>query len=131
MFIPQAPSSGLKRSLAEMEAQQGFPTKVRFVEKLGSTIGDILENKDLLSGHCHRDDCFPSKSKPGKCFRKNVLYEIVCEGCRGEGKTTKYFGETARTGYDRGAEHWKSRRTGEKGHFLTKHKEETLRLDFL
>ena len=63
-------------------------------------------------------------------FRKNVLYEIVCEGCRGEEKTTKYFGKTARTGYDRGAEHWKSLRTGEKGHFLTKHKEETLHSDF-
>ena len=54
----------------------------------------------------------------GNVLEKNVLYEIVCEGCRGEGKTTKYFGETARTGYDRGAEHWKSLRTGEKGHFL-------------
>ena len=54
----------------------------------------------------------------GSVLEKNVLYEVVCEQCREEGKIMKYSGETARTGYYIGVEHLNCFRTGENGLFF-------------
>ena len=42
---------------------------------------------------------------PGKCKRKNIVYTFKCNLCKEEDKIGVYFGESSRTGYDRGAEH--------------------------
>ena len=41
-------------------------------------------------------------------------------------KTVSYFGESARTSYDRGSEHWKAWKNREKDSVLTLHREEAL-----
>ena len=41
----------------------------------------------------------------GKCRREGVVYRITCLECEKENTAAVYWGETARTGYERGVEH--------------------------
>ena len=38
-------------------------------------------------------------------MRQGVVYQISCSSCKTDAKKTHYYGESARTGYDRGLEH--------------------------
>ena len=44
-------------------------------------------------------------------MRKGALYEIRCMGCKSLGKEMVYVGETARSCFDRGLEHWRALET--------------------
>ena len=54
---------------------------------------------------CGRTNCFPCKSEPGKCSIQGVVYQITCVICKEKGVETQYYGESARTCFDRGVEH--------------------------
>ena len=41
----------------------------------------------------------------GECRQEGVVYLITCLKCKEWGKRTEYWGETARTGFERGNEH--------------------------
>ena len=41
----------------------------------------------------------------GECRQEGVVYQITCLRCKGEGTLAEYWGETARTAYERGEEH--------------------------
>ena len=125
MFVPHTPNSELKKNLTEMENGLGFVGKVRYCETMGPTVEDILVKKDPWSLHCKRDKCFPCRTKPGKCFKKNITYNVICLNCKEGGEKTLYIGETARTGYDRGVEHLDSLKRGDEGNGLAKHKNES------
>ena len=47
------------------------------------------------------------KGSPGVCILKGVVYQCTCNVCEAEGKNAKYFGETARSMYERIQEHKK------------------------
>ena len=44
-------------------------------------------------------------TKTGDCTKKNIVYQIECAECTSLEKKPKYFGETARTGFERMREH--------------------------
>ena len=108
MFIPYTPNSALRNKLTQGEALLEYRTRTKFVEKMGSSLREMLVKADPDPQPCGRDDCFPCRSTPGACMRQNGLYSIECETCRQNEKTSLYIGESARTLYDRGLEHQKA-----------------------
>merc|ERR1711954_137298 len=106
MFIPHTRGGALKRKLTLMEEKLPFQRKFKYVERSGTSLGDMLTTKEPWAGDCGRERCFAcTTGNQGKCMRPGVLYSITCTTCMEEGKKAQYWGETARTGYDRGLEH--------------------------
>ena len=104
-FIPYTEGSRLKARLTEMERKQPYERKLKFVEQMGSSVGDILVKKDIGGGACGRQDCFPCTSgDTGKCMNQGVVYQITCGTCKEKKIEVSYIGESARTPYDRGQE---------------------------
>ena len=61
----------------------------------------------------------------GDCMNEGMRYRIDSITCKEErGITVRYYGESTRTLYDRGGDHWRAWRTGQKDSVLTIHVEE-------
>ena len=92
-----------------MEKDLGFQSKVRYLEELGPTLASKLIKKEPDPQTCGRQNCLPCRTKAGVCQRQGVLYKLVCKICTQEGREKQaiYVGESARTPFDRGAEHLK------------------------
>ena len=45
-------------------------------------------------------------------MQQGACYMITCITCKLEGRDSRYFGETARTPYDRGLDHWNALENG-------------------
>ena len=89
------------------------------------TMEDSLVVKDPWSGSCQRGGCFPcSSGKVGQCMIQGVTYRIDCQACKEEGTEATYFGESARTMFDRGAEHLSLLRSWNQESVLVQHMEE-------
>ena len=103
---------------------------------------------------CRRKECLPCKGrlmlaceeverpepKPGsptlpwpskeqvraspKCTSEGIGYQIECWPCRLEGKTFAYIGESRRSSYQRGREHWQEVEMKKQSHPLVIHAEE-------
>ena len=58
---------------------------------------------------CGREACISCpESKEGgggKCKQEGVVYTITCKKCKEGGILAEYWGETARTAFERGEEH--------------------------
>ena len=61
---------------------------------------------------CYTDD-------RGKCNATGVTYELVCQECRDQ-----YIGETARSAYSRGKEHFRTMEQEEEGFVMCRHANE-------
>ena len=57
-------------------------------------------------------------------MKQNVTYRIDCQICKASGKETTYFGESARTMYDRGQEHLSALNSRDPNSVLVQHLEE-------
>ena len=57
-------------------------------------------------------------------MKQGITYRIDCVLCKEEEKVVTYFGESARTMYDRGAEHLSAMRAGDPESVLVQHQEE-------
>ena len=110
---------------------------VRFVERGGNTITDLMKGKKEEEG-CGSTDCLICWSKGwigeeaekmtaakmegtqtpytvtkedtkalGSCTKEGANYENDCITCRTQGKIRRYYGETSRSTYQRGKEHLK------------------------
>ena len=86
-FIPFTSNSKLKQSLTEVENRLDFPQKIKYVEKLGTKVVDLLRVKDPLEGKCGRSNCFPCRNGDGggKFTQQNVTYMIECLKCKQNG----------------------------------------------
>ena len=73
MFIPYTHGSKLKSELTKLEQNQPYDRKIKFVEKMGLTLNNILCKKDPVSDHCGRE-CFLCESKPGGDAWDKVLF---------------------------------------------------------
>ena len=105
MFVQHTRESRLKKELQAMEDRLGFADRMRYVEKSGPNLADVLVTKDPWKGHCQRDGCMVCKGTPGVCSTKGVVYEFTCVKCQENGKNAKYYGETSRTMFERIQEH--------------------------
>ena len=57
-FIPFTSNSKLKQYLTEVENRLDFPQKIKYVEKLGTKVVDLLRVKDPWDGKCGRPNWF-------------------------------------------------------------------------
>ena len=104
-FIPLTENSELKKRLNEMDLSAKFSSRFRYVEVAGTSLINSLGTPNPWDTPCHRDKCFPCQAEVGKCMAQGANYTITCMICKDNGVQVKYFGETARTPYDRGHEH--------------------------
>ena len=56
-----------------------------------------------------------------KCTTEGIGYALECWTCRLQGRTYRYIGESSRSPYQRGQEHWKEILAGKKTHPLVDH----------
>ena len=125
LFIPYTENSELKKILQEAECHLAGYGSVRYVETTGRTMERSVVTKDPWAGSCLREDCFPCTSgRVGQCMKQNVTYRIDCQICKASGKETTYFGESARTMYDRGQEHLSALNSRDPNSVLVQHLEE-------
>ena len=88
-----------------MEENARFSTKFKYIEQAGNSLIGSLGTVDPWDTPCNRERCFPCQSEVGKCMKQGCNYTITCLICKSEGKVVQYFGESARTPFDRGSEH--------------------------
>ena len=83
------------RKLTRVFKNEGFP--VRIVHK-STSLRQVLRKKEDKQPNCSRLNCKTSLQKI--CFRKNVVYKIICNRCR-----NRYIGSIIRHLHDRIKEH--------------------------
>ena len=131
MFVPATPGGELVKQLQENEEKMKEGTsrkKIKFVERGGTTVKDMLcRNNPWGKRKCGRDECLVcpdgKEGMGGECRREGVLYLITCKKCQEMGVKAEYWGETARTGYERGGEHLAGLRGRYEKNGLWKHSE--------
>ena len=126
LFVKQTPNGILAKRLqkAENDISRLTGDRVKVVERGGTNIRRMLVKSNPWAGSlCGRDNCLPCMSADGKqdCFSKGVVYDMTCTTCEDEAKDKndlnvplyRYTGTTARSIYERGAEHLKAFRDGD------------------
>ena len=105
MFIPLTRGSRLKKLLQAMEDDLGFDERVKYVERPGANIGDILMRKDPWQSPCGRESCMVCEHTPGVCTNQGVVYKFSCGTCKEKGAEALYFGETSKSMFERISQH--------------------------
>ena len=105
VFLPITEGSKLKQDIQNMELSANFLTRFKYIESTGISLIGSLGKLDPWETLCQCPNCFSCQSKPGKCMKTGANYTIECQNCKTNGLEVKYFGETARTPFDRGVEH--------------------------
>ena len=126
VFIPYTPGGELRKKLQEeddnLTSMLGMK-RVRFVERGGIGIAALLcRSNPWREQGCGRRGCQVCRGgKGGECRVESVVYQIQCMVCKEREKRRVYIGETGRSGYERGTDHWNDWRRKLKGSFLHKH----------
>ena len=113
LFVPATPEGELARRIQEGDDRMREGTgerRIKVVERGGETLREMLcRNNPWGNMKCERERCLScehsKEGKGGACKRENVVYKIVCLECEKGGTKAEYWGETSRTGYERGEEH--------------------------
>ena len=110
-------------ALCAYERRGGAKRCIRIVERAGISLKSKLFSSNPWSKEgCSRTDCFPCK--PGElmiCQRENITYSIACNTCLQQGVSNIYCGESSRTLFLRGKEHWSAYLDKTKASVLHKH----------
>ena len=104
-----------------MEQNLGFKTRFKYIEQMGLSIREMVVKKDPDAQECGRSECMVCLTKPGVCMRKGGIYKITCMTCKGQGKSVVYVGETGRSLWDRGVEHFNAIRRYNKESPMVEH----------
>ena len=139
LFVEQSPGGELAKRMREtlrsMEPTMGFRIKV--VERCGQALGSKFPLTNLWEGNtCGREACVTC-NQGGEyipdCSRKNLMYENICISCNpgaaGGEKVeqvkddipTLYVGETSRSIFERGKEHWEGAKKGAENNHMVRH----------
>ena len=131
MFVPHTPGGELARQLQKVE--DSFSSmhnigRVKIVERGGRRLKDILGKKDPWApASCLRSDCMMCQSASKKkdsvktCHKESVVYLISCDRCKINKVKAHYVGESSRTGYLRGKEHYQGQQSQREENALCKH----------
>ena len=111
--------------------------KIKLVERSGRSLTQILTKSNPWGGgDCGRGGCIlcQTKAETGKnltqsCTKRNIVYETWCADCLKksedtngvEGGTYKYIGESAKSAFERGANHLYDRKNLDLGSHMLKH----------
>ena len=136
MFVIPTPGGELVKELTqrEQEMNKNCNERVKFVEKGGQKIKDILGTKKPLdSAKCVQTNCplctdsehVQGDPEGGKipCNSNNVGYRWQCLKCKERNKIKMYEGETGRSARIRGLEHVKDLEKKRQNSVLFKHVE--------
>ena len=123
--------------MARSENKIGF--RIKIVERAGTFVRNTLPNTNPWAGaHCSRMDCTTCNQGLDKlpdCTKRSLVYESICVDCnptaRGKGELevmeqeqpSIYVGETARSMYERGKQHWEAWRSRREDSHIHKHME--------
>ena len=140
IFVPQTEHSGLAKILRENEEEMLNVTgyKLKVVERAGKSLTSMLTKTNPWGGNdCGRNGCLQcqTKSDTGKnlhqsCSNRSIVYETWCADCLAKmedplggegGGVYKYIGETAKSAYERGANHLYDRKNLDLGSHMLKH----------
>ena len=121
MFIPHTPGSTLRNRFSKMEQNLGFKTRFKYIEQMGLSIREMVVKKDPDAQECGRSYCMVCLTEPGVCMRKGGIYKITCMTCKNQGESVVYVGETGRSLWDRGAEHFNAIRRYNKESPMVEH----------
>ena len=128
MLVPATPGGELTKLLQEADdsAREGTGQKrLKFIERGGEAVRDRLcRNNPWSKRNCEREDCIScttGEKEWGKCKQEGVVYRIKCLKCEGDGTLSEYWGETARTAFERGEEHVRGMENREEKNCLWKH----------
>ena len=108
MFVQATPGSILKKEVELIMKAEGM--KVSVVEKGGKNVQQLLQKSDIdPNKFCNGSECAVcTTSGRGSCWKEGVCYIITCLECRDEGKQSRMFGETGKTGRIRCNQHLKA-----------------------
>jgi hypothetical protein len=110
LYVPQTPGGELAAALRAYEKKRGSLRRIRIVERAGVSLKNkLFSSNPWAKDGCGRHDCFPCKPGAGEggvCRRENLTYVMTCGTCSVNGVRKVYWGETSRTLYQRGKEHW-------------------------
>ena len=111
IWVPRTPDGRLASHIRDIEnkLQMTCSKKIRIAEENGQPLWKQLQGCDLENLTCSRERCLtctnPPEKGPSRCRVRSVTYENQCLICKRQGISTKYFGETSRTSYERQLEH--------------------------
>ena len=111
LFVPKTEGGELATRLRQEEEMVSRVTadKIKIQERSGRMLKSILHQSNPWAGEpCGRPDCLicsGGEENPGDCQRRNIVYRTSCIECRRNGKKRYYFGESGRSGFERGKEH--------------------------
>ena len=125
LFVPRTRRGELAARLRKEEEEISRLTgyKVKIVERSGMKVQGILHNSNPWADElCEREDCpICVREGGGQCKKRNIVYKTTCLACKEKGKEASYYGETARSGYERGNEHWEDYEKLDKESHMLKH----------
>ena len=100
--------------------------KIKIVERAGTMVKRILHKSNpWAGGNCGRGACLICRQeKGGDCKKRNITYKTQCLQCQESGKMRQYFGESARTGFERGQEHQNDYSKNQEDSHMLKHWQE-------
>ena len=113
LFVPRTKNGELTTRLRLVEEEISAITgdRIKMVEKAGKKLKSILHTPNPWSGGlCDRDGCLVCEHRgeeDSKCKQRNIVYKTSCLECKTRGMERNYFGESARTSFERGKEHVK------------------------
>ena len=131
LFVPHTPKGELAKMIQSAEdvfsKLHNIP-RIKVVERGGCKLLDQLGSKDPWApSSCGETSCLICNSKnrkkgtPSLCRVDSVCYQISCDNCAESGVAAQYVGESSRTGFLRGEEHFKGHERTQEENALTKH----------
>ena len=98
--VPRTNGGKLEKEIRarEMSLRSVYSTKVKILERIGTSLKQLLGNPDRWSGaQCNLTDCLPCKNEDQRvsCRTRNITYKTSCTICKDEGRITQYIGESS------------------------------------
>ena len=119
MFVDATPGSELARKCRSILKEAKL--KIRVVEKLGTSVKQVLSKSDPLGYKCCIiPNCLTCETCPEiRCGARDAVYKISCKGCR----KGVYVGEKSRTLGERVNEHRRAYNNSNAASVFYKHAE--------
>ena len=128
MFVPRTSGGELIARLrqAEEELSLVLGDKVKLVERTGKMLKRMLNTTNHPDNtFCSRPSCLvcsqAEEGGGGNCRARNITYQTSCLECLAKGRKSTYYGESARTAFERGQEHFTDFLSREEDSHMWKH----------
>ena len=129
IFVPPTRGGVLTQMIQLKENQMSTPWSVKVLEKPGIPLFRTFQKNFKMKDGCYRGMKCVCEGSGSGCNAKRVVYQAVCEKCKGLGEEMSYIGETARQFGERTNEHLSKAEKFSKTSFIIDHWMEQHHLD--